>query len=167
MMSNERFHWSLIWKTFDLGQTFEFGNETTRSEFWLYPPTNRPSFGSPKICRLLWEWTFKYFEMFLVFWKFLWNLRAGTRAQAQLSLAWTAGSPSLAQLLERGSARFYFHFVARADVQGTPDVRLLKPRHVFRRILPCRAFLVESADSAAMPHPGRRFPDRSLSPPCC
>ena len=33
MMSNERFHWSLIWKTFDLGQTFEFGNETTRSEF--------------------------------------------------------------------------------------------------------------------------------------
>ena len=68
---------------------------------------------------------------------------------------------------ERGSARFCFHFLARAYVQGTPDARLLKPRHVFRRILPSRAFLFESADSAALPHPGRRIPDRSLSPPRC
>ena len=41
---------------------------------------------------------------------------------------------------ERGSARFCFHFLARAYVQGTPDARLLKPRHVFRRIFPAGLF---------------------------
>ena len=86
-------------------------------------------------------------------------------------LAWLAGSAmQFARLCsqsfsERGSARFSFHFPVRAYVQGTPDARLQRPRHVFRRILPSRAFLFESADSAALPHPGRRIPDRSLSPP--
>ena len=143
-------------------------HDTTRSKFWLYPPTATRFFLVTKDLSSHFGKDFKIFlKCFFGIFSKLWNFRAGTRSQAPLSLAWTAGSPLLAQLSERGSARFYFHFVARADVQGTPDVRLLKPRHVFRRILPCRAFLVESADSAAMPHPGRRFPDRSLSPPCC
>ena len=60
MMSNERFHWSLIWKTFDLGQTFEFGNETTRS---VALPTLEPPFlRIAKICRLIWVRTFKIFS---------------------------------------------------------------------------------------------------------
>ena len=72
---------------------------------------------------------------------------------------------SVQSFSERGSARFSFHFHARAYVQGTPDARLQRPRHVFRRILSSGAFLVEIADSAALPLPGRRIPGRSLSPP--
>ena len=78
---------------------------------------------------------------------------------------------SVQSFSERGSARFSFHFHARAYVQGTPDARLQRPRHVFRRILPCWAFLVERADSAAWPHRNRgtcgasRDPAKSLSPP--
>ena len=60
MMSNERFHWSLIWKTFDLGQTFEFGNETTRSEFgsrgkpeWYRVPAWYRAAGSPSVAHEL------------------------------------------------------------------------------------------------------------------
>ena len=77
----------------------------------------------------------------------------------------------LCKALRNAAPRDSFHFDARDSVQATADARLQRPRHVFRRILPCWAFLVERADSAAWPHRNRgtcgftRDPAKSLSPP--
>ena len=77
----------------------------------------------------------------------------------------------LCKALRNAAPRDSFHFDVRDSVQATADARLQRPRHVFRRILPCWAFLVERADSAAWPHRNRgtcgftRDPAKSLSPP--
>ena len=61
------------------------------------------------------------FEMFFENFSKFQSWHAGTQ------LWHAAGS----QLSERGSARFYFHFIEREGVQGTPAVALRKTRHVF------------------------------------
>ena len=156
-------------KTLERVQMIAFGINRYVANFGS--PALEPPIVSPKIYRPIWVKNFENISKFVLFCRnSLGNSLSGLAGLAR----WLARIPAtqlarsrLQSSSERGSARFCFHFLARAYVQGTPDARLLKPRHVFRRILPSRAFLFESADSAALPHPGRRIPDRSLSPPRC
>ena len=72
--------------------------------------------------------------MFLVFLEI--SLKFSFDACRLGSLAQQCSSHAFACKAVRNAApRDSFHFLARAYVQGAPGARLLKPRHVFRRIL--------------------------------
>ena len=68
----------------------------------------------------------------------------------------------LCKALRNAAPRDSFHFDARDSVQATADARLQRPRHVFRRILPCWAFSSRKSRfrGLAAPQPGdvRGFP---------